>query len=379
MNSRERLKLSLNHKEPDKIPIELNGTANSSLTKEAYRKLRAYLGMEEDKNINVSWITMGTVRAKEDLLIRYEIDTRPVYFKPSKITTIEFLPDGSFYDEFGAIWKPASYYYDVVERPMANIERASDLKYVKWPDPYDKTMVEGLKVDVKKLFEETDYCLVADFHTLGPFEGGCYLRGFENFLIDLYSNESFVEALLNKLTDYCIARWEILLGEVGDYVQVVCQGDDLGTQNMPYISPKIYRKYIKPLHKKIYDSIKVKTKAKILFHSCGSIYDLIPDFIEAGIDILNPIQRSAAKMDIEKLKRQFGNDISFWGGGIDVQQQLPNFTLKQIEDEIKKTINIMAPGGGFVFFSTHNIQPDVSPDKIDFMFKTVLKNRSYLK
>jgi len=123
----------------------------------------------------------------------------------------------------------------------------------------------------------------------------------------------------------------------------------------------------------------VKTKAKILFHSCGSVYELIPDFIEAGIDIINPVQRSAAGMDIKRLKKMFGKDISFWGGGIDVQQQLPKYSLKQIECEIKKTIEIMAPGGGFVFFPTHNIQPDVSPEKIDLMFNTLLKNRSYKK
>jgi len=246
MLSRERVCNALNHREPDKIPVELNGTANSSLTGEAYKNLRKYLGMQEDKDTKISWITMGTVRAAEDLLKKYEVDTRSVYFRPSKKNELKFLNDGSFYDEFGARWKPASYYYDVVERPMSNISEKEEIKSFKWPNPYDDTMIEGLMQDTRKLYEKTNYCLVADFHTLGPFEGGCYLRGFENFLMDLYSNWSFAEPILDRLTDYCIARWEALLNEVGDYVQVVCQGDDLGTQKMPYISPEIYRKFINP-------------------------------------------------------------------------------------------------------------------------------------
>jgi len=139
----------------------------------------------------------------------------------------------------------------------------------------------------------------------------------------------------------------------------------------------MYRKFIKPAHKKIFNLIHSKTKAKVFLHSCGSVYDLIPDFIEEGVDILNPLQRSAAKMDIKKLKEEFGKDLSFWGGGIDVQKQLPFYSLKEIEEEIKKTIGIMAPGGGFIFFPTHNIQADVSPDRIDCLFKSALRYQSY--
>jgi uroporphyrinogen decarboxylase len=377
MNSRERIIKTLNHKEPDKIPIELNGSSNSSLTIEAYKKLRKFLGLYEDKYIDVSWITMGTVRAKEDLLEIYGIDTRSIFLQPSQKTKIIFLPDGSFYDDFGARWKPASYYYDVIERPLENINRIKDLEKVTWDDPCDITRIDGLKKYTIELFEETDKCLVGDFHTLGPFEGGCYLRGFENFLMDLYQNEKFAKYLLDKLTEYCIKKWDLFLNEVGDYVQVVCQGDDLGMQNSLYISPEMYRNFIKPLHRKIYDFIKTKTKAKILMHSCGSINKIIKDFIEIGVEVLNPIQRSAAGMDIKTLKNKFGRDISFWGGGIDIQQQLPNYNLKQIDEEIKRTIDILAPGGGFIFFPTHNIQPDVPPENIDQMFKSVMKYGNY--
>ncbi len=306
VNSRERVVTALNHKEPDQVPIELNGGANSALTKEAYINLREYLGLKKDNNINISWLTMGSVRAKEDILDIYQIDTRSIYLKPSKKCKLDFLPDGSFYDAFGARWRPASYYYDIVERPLENIDSISELKKAKWEDPYDETIVEGVRESAKYMYENTNYCLVGDFHTLGPFEGGCYLRGFENFLMDLHLNVKFAQALLYKLTEHCMAKWDVFLDEVGDYVQVVCQGDDIGMQESLYISPEMYRKFIKPLHKKIYDFIKTKTKAKTLMHSCGSIYDVIPDLIEIGVEVLNPVQRSAAKMEISKLKREFG-------------------------------------------------------------------------
>lgn len=377
MNSRERVNDSLNFSEPDKVPIDLNGTNCTALTLIAYKNLREYLGLEEDRHPSISEMIMNTVRAKEDILSLYEVDTRTIYFKSLQSAQMEFLSDGSFYDDFGVRWKPASYYYDAIERPLINATSASDLKKAKWEDPSDKTKIIGLQKETKNLFKNTSFCLVADIHSLGPFEGACILRGYDKFLTDLYFNVEFATALLDKLTELCIAKWDLLLNEVGKYIQVAAQGDDVGMQNSTIISPEMYKKFIKPLHKRIFDFIHSKTKAKIFLHTCGSVYDVIADFIDVGVDILSPVQRCATKMDIKTLKRKFGKDICFWGGGIDVQQQLPFFTIKQIEEEIKRTIEIMAPGGGFVFFPTHNIQPDVSPDRIDHMFKTVIKYRDY--
>lgn len=377
MNSRERVIASVNRKEPDKVPIDLNGTNCSALTHIAYSNLRKYLGLEEDKEMDISDIIMGSVRSKEDILSLYEVDTRTIFLKDSQLIQTEFLPDGSFYDEYGARWRPALYYYDCIESPLANATSINDLSKAKWEDPFDKTRILGVREGAKNLFENTQYCLVADIPGLGPLEGGCILRGYENFLMDLYSNVNFAEALLDKITETILAKWEILLNEVGEYIQIAAQGDDVGMQTSTIISPEMYRKFIKPLHKRIFDFIHAKSNAKVFLHSCGSVYELIPDFIEVGVDILNPVQRSAAKMDIKTLKKEFGKDICFWGGGIDVQQQLPFYTLKQIEEEVKKTIEIMAPGGGFVFFPTHNIQADVTPDRIDHMFKTVIKYRDY--
>jgi uroporphyrinogen decarboxylase len=148
-------------------------------------------------------------------------------------------------------------------------------------------------------------------------------------------------------------------------------------QTSLFISPKMYRQFIKPCHQRIYDIIHSKTEAKVFVHSCGSIYDIIPDLIEIGVDILNPLQYGAAKMDRARLKKEFGEDLCFWGGGIDVQQVLPNASLDEIEEEVQRTIEIMAPGGGYVFVPTHNIQPDVTPDRLDKVYETALKYRHY--
>ena len=185
------------------------------------------------------------------------------------------------------------------------------------------------------------------------------------------------EALLDKLTDTAVGLWEVFLGAVGEYVQVVAQGDDVGMQQSLFISPALYRKFIKPRQKRIFDFIHSRTHAKVFYHSCGSVYDVIPDFIEIGVDALNPIQRSAAKMDIASLKKEFGRELAFWGGGIDVQQVLTFASLREIEDEVNRTIDIMAPGGGYVFVPSHNIQPDVSADRLCRVYETALKRRSY--
>jgi uroporphyrinogen decarboxylase len=203
------------------------------------------------------------------------------------------------------------------------------------------------------------------------------VRGYDNFCVDLCHNPQFARALLDKITDSDIGLWDAFLGAVGEYVQVVCQGDDLGMQTGTFIAPDMYREFIKPCHKRMYDFIKTKTKAKIFMHSCGSVYDIIPDLIDVGVDILNPLQCSAAKMDISGLKRAFGRELCFWGGGIDVQQVLPYATLQEIEDTVKKTIDVLAPGGGYVFVPAHNIQADISPDRILRVYETALKYREY--
>jgi uroporphyrinogen decarboxylase len=211
----------------------------------------------------------------------------------------------------------------------------------------------------------------------GPFELAVKLRGYERFLMDLHTDTKFAMALLDKITETIIVLWDSYLEAVGEYVQVVCQGDDVGMQTNLIISPKTYRQFIKPCHQCIYDRIHARTEAKVFMHSCGAIYDIIPDLIEVGVDVLNPLQYNAAKMGLARLKQEFGNDLCFWGGGIDTQQILPTASMDEIAEEVRRTLAIMAPGGGYVFALTHNIQPDVSPERVDHVYGIVLKYRNY--
>jgi len=376
MNSRERALTALNHQEPDKVPVDLGSTIVTTITRTAYDNLRAYLNMEPDTSVSISHRQMDTVYPREDLLTRYEVDFRPAYLQGPWYFKTHELDGDMFIDEYQLKWKKASYYYDVIGRPLDAAESVGDVtRIMKWPDPYDPGRIQGVRERALEFSQKTNFLVVADIMCLGPFEGACFLRGYEKFLTDLHWNPALAEAILDKILEIDIQLWDVFLGQVGDLVDVVAQGDDLGTQRSLYISPKMLRRFIMPRLKKLYDFIHSKTKAKVFMHSCGSVYDAIPDLIEAGVEVLNPVQRSAAKMDIVTLKQEFGKELSFWGGGIDVQQVLPYATLQQIEEEVKKTLDIMAPGGGYVFVPSHNIQADVTPDRIDKMYETVLKLR----
>jgi uroporphyrinogen decarboxylase len=376
MNPRQRVITALNHQEPDMVPIDLGSTENTTICRIAYINLREFLNLGPDPSPYVINRQMDSVFPQEDLLHEYQVDFRPV--KPSsswKARTRE-MPDDSFYDEYSIRWRKASYYYDMVEHPLARSTLA-DLPKATFADPYARGRVEGIRAQAQWLYENTDFALVVGHIAWGPFEMCCSLRGYEQFLVDLYDDTRYAEALLDKTLESAIGFWDVYLREVGEFVQVVCQGDDLGTQTGPWISPEMYRRFIKPRHKQLFDFIHSKTKARTFLHSCGSVYDLIPDFIDAGVEILSPVQRSAAKMDLGRLKREFGKDICFWGGGIDTQHVLPNATLDEIRDHVGQTFDVMAPGGGWVFVPVHNIQADIAPERVQAVYETALKKRKY--
>ena len=375
MNSRQRVMTALSHKEPDQVPIDLAATTVSSITYPAYENLRNYLHLKPDPEPHLSHLHQGTVYPREDFLQHYQVDFRTVHMKKSPRAWVAKKIDAdTFYDEDRIKWKKNVYDYSPIAAPLANCS-LQELSHMTWLDPYDPERTSGLRKEVEGLSVGTEYALVADIMCRGPFEQAVKLRGYEQFLVDLSSDARFTTTLLERITDTILGLWDVYLAAVGDFAQVVCQGDDVGMQTSLIISPKMYRQYIKPCHKRIYDFIHSKTKAKIFMHSCGSIFDIIPDLIEIGVDILNPIQRDAAKMDITPLKAQFGKDICFWGGGIDVNKTLLNASLDTIEDEVQKSIDILGKGGGYVFALTHNIQPNISPHRVDKAFTIALQHR----
>ena len=252
-----------------------------------------------------------------------------------------------------------------------------DLDTYPWPDPDDPGRVKGLREEVKKLRNETDCAIIADIPVYGIFEHSwTCLRGADQFFMDLVLNEDFVLALFEKLLEIDIKLYANYMDAVGDLIDVVGVGDDLAGENAPLISPEMYRKLVKPYQAKLWKSIKEKTDAYLFLHSCGSIYKLIPDLIEMGVDIINPVQVAAKDMDSKRLKEEFGDDLTFWGG-IDTQKILPFGSPQNVEDEVKKRLSDFAPGGGYVLNAVHCIQPGVPPENIIQMYKAGLNYGKY--
>jgi uroporphyrinogen decarboxylase len=377
MDSRTRVELALSHQEPDKVPIDLGATENTTITRLAYQNLRRFLNLPVEPHPFVINRQMDAVFPQEDLLRRFEVDFRPL--RPAIAPGSEDEKDpgsGSFVDELGIRWQKAAYYFDMVEHPLRHALYEQILAF-NWPDPYDPSRVLGLRQQAKELSESTPYAIVLADLIWGPFELGCALRGFDQFCIDLLQEPKLAETLLDLNLQLSIGFYDAYLSEVGDRIQVVGIGDDLCMQTGPVMSPAIYRKMIKPRHKALVDFIRSKTTARVFMHCCGSVYDLLPELIEIGIDIISPVQISAARMDPARLKREYGDQIVFWGGGVDTQRMLPYGSLEQIRDQVKAMFDVFAPGGGFVFVPVHNIQADISPERILAVYDTALEKRAY--
>lgn len=376
MNSRERVKSAINHKEPDKVPMSLGSTIVDGFTKFSKDNYEGYLGLEISPHI-ITHKAMGTVVTPANIMEQFQLDFRTVRLKAPWNNPAVIFEDGSYLDDYGCLMKPCEYYYDNMSRPLEGLELTQeDIAKSKWPDPYAPGRTDGLREEAKYLYENTGFAIVADIMCGGPFEQALWLRGWEDFLCDLHLNPAIAEALLDKITEIGIGLWDVFLTAVGDYVDIVCQGDDLAMQDRSIISKEMYDKYIIKYHKRIYDFIKTKTSAKIFHHCCGSVYELIPGLMEAGVDILNPVQVSARNMEPERLKNEFGKYLTFWGG-IDTQRVLPFGTPEQIDDEVKRIIEVLGKDGGYVFAPGHNVQALVPAQNIHAMLNAASKYRNY--
>ncbi|MEI6578893.1 MAG: uroporphyrinogen decarboxylase family protein [Eubacteriales bacterium] len=375
----ERLKTALNHKEPDKIPLDLGSTNITGININAYN---SYLDLKGWRTMDESPKILDTIQqladVPESVLTKLGVDSRglftcsPAGFKP-KCTEDERYT--AFTDNWGITWqmpRENGRYYDMCAHPLAGDIDISDLKKFPWPDPLDESIFAAIPSRITDLERQGDYGLILNGFTSGILEMGLRLRGFEQFFMDLYINPVLVETMLDKLLELKCAYWEKALELIGDKVQVAVEADDLGTQNSQLISPETYRKILKPRHKELISVIKKKAPhIKVFFHSCGAVRPLIPDFIEAGIDILNPIQVAAKDMETKALKKDFGDCITFWGGAVDTQKTLPLGTPEEVKNEVMKRIENLAPSGGFIFNAIHNIQADVPPENIEAMLEAL--------
>jgi uroporphyrinogen decarboxylase len=387
--------MALRHTEPDTVPIDLGGTPDSSICAPAYKKLREHLGLGSG-SIRVADVVQQQVLVEEDVRQAVGSDVVGVQYEPAKwrldqsiydfpiLVPDQFRPqvlkDGSqvTLDSAGHVLlklpSKGDFFYPVYA-PLAEATCIGDLdKHMDDIETFDRSSFldrsyEDLAQVAKNYYENTDY-LVSGLFGAHIFAGAEFLRGFENFLLDLVANPTFAEALMDRLVQVNVLRFEKYAQTVGKYLHIVHVEDDLGMQSGPFVSLELYRKLVKPYHKRMYALIKSKCNAFISLHSDGAVSSFIPDLIEIGVDALNPVQYTAKGMDTQELKREFGKDITFWGGGCDTQRVLPFGTTQEVKDEVRKRIDDLAPGGGFVFAAIHNITAGVPAENIVAMYDT---------
>jgi uroporphyrinogen decarboxylase len=381
MTHRERVLAALDHREPDRVPIDLGATWVSTMAKSTHSALKEHLGLEGGED-ETAMLVLQTARVDERILRMFDTDIRPVYpggpvsWKPSFEEREGYL---CFEDDWGIGWrmpKDNGYYYDMIHHPLreASIE---DIRQYRGPVIQDPGRVQGLADRTRKTREETDCAIFPEIGGPGMFEGSWFLRGMEQFMVDMVTDQRLAEALLDKVFEIAAGFYELYLGEIGDDIDIVPMGDDLGGQNGPLMQPELYRKLIKPRQRELISVMKKRTRAKVFFHLCGDATPFIDDLIEVGVDIINPVQVTAANMDTKELKKRWGDRIVFWGGGCDTQKILPFGTEQEVRDEVKRRIEDLAPGGGFVFTQVHDIQANTPPRNIVAMLEAALEFGAY--
>lgn len=382
MNSRERIFTTLSHKEPDRVPYDLGGFGPTGISLGAYERYLEHQNIPEKAEGSV----MSGQRAKlsETMLQRLSVDTRPLACSPQGSWSLELRKEGDshyYYNEWGIGFKKSDaggQNYFIFHHPLAQVE-TEDLASYPWPDPLDAHRLEGLKETAENFRKTADPAIIlSGSFSQGILQFAAQLEGYERFFTNLVMEPPRVEWLMDKLLELKLTFYERTLEALDGYVDIICEADDFGHQRGQWISLDMFRKYVKPRYARLYAFIKKRFKVKIFQHSCGAVYPFIPEIIDMGADILNPIQLSAKDMgDTKRLKREFGEAITFWGGGVDVQQDLPFLTPQQVEDEVKRRIEDLAPGGGFVFAATQTIQPDTPPENIEAMLQALQKYGVY--
>ena len=407
MNSRERILAAIEHREPDGVPADLGATPSSGISCIAYDRLIHHLDLPNKHN-RVYDVVQEVTQPEMEVLDHFRIDVLDIGrgfntaeddwypFTLPNGTAIEFpswfhpelQPDGSyvarkngevlarmplganFFDE--TVWPWIDGYPDDfggLDEAMGRV-LWSAFVHSPWDHAGDPDFWQQLRAKALTLRASTDRALMV-VAGCNLFEWGTFIRRIDNFLMDLVQCPDEVERLLDALMERHLKTLENVCAAVGDVVDIVRMGDDLGTDGGPFMSPAIYRRLFKPRHTMLNTYIKQHSNMKTFLHSCGSLYKLMPDLIEAGYDVINPVQITSKDMEPAKLKAAFGKDICFWGGGADTRHILPNAKPEEVKDHVRRNIEAFAPGGGFVFNTVHNIMPDVPPENIVAMFEAL--------
>jgi uroporphyrinogen decarboxylase len=376
MTSRERVWASVNYREPDRVPLDLGGGGSTTLVVEAYQRLEAYWGLAP-REPRIMSKAFRLAYLDEDALVRLGSDTRAVGVKGFSRPPPPTGDPTTFVDAWGVGWRraeyPGGYYWELHHHPLAGATVA-DLDRYPWPDPLDPALTAGLADELRAL-GESPYAVVADGGFKSFWELGYMLRGLEQLLVDVAADPEFVAALMEKLLELNVKGTRRFLEIAGPYIQVFRAADDLATQTGLLMSPEAYRSVLKPVYRRYFDLVHSMTDAKLFYHSCGRVNELLDDLIEIGVDIINPVQVSAMG-DTAELKRRFGPRVTFWGG-IDTQRVLPHGTPAEVDEEVARRIRDLGPGGGYVVASVHNVQPDVPPENVLAMAEAVRRHGRY--
>ena len=383
MNSRERILTTLDHREPDRIPFDLGSCQVTGIHVVAYQNLRQALGLPEIE-IKMCDAVQQLATIDDELGRRLNVDTRGIYPLNSHNWRVVEEDAGEYWayqDEWGITHhrpKENGLYFSVVKVPLPRTDlTVEDISNYSWPDVGHMERMAGLR-DLAGEYRAAGYAVVLKDAFAGIFEFAQRIVGMENLLMMMITNEKASCTLFDKLLELKLEYWQAALTELGDLVDIVTYADDYGTQTSQIISPDMFRRLIKPRVKTLFDAFaRLAPHAKRFFHSDGNVRPLIPDFLEMGVDILNPIHIRAKDMEPATLKRDFGRDLVFWGGGVDTQGILPTGTPQEVKDDVRRNIEALAPGGGYVFNTIHNIQPDVPPENIIAMWEALQEYGAY--
>jgi len=389
MNSRERIQTTLNHMEPDRIPYDLAGTTVTSITRNAYLRAMEHRGLSMEIGDDEIDPIQQIITPSQQNLIFLKSDTRRIgaqritdyhNTKRENGNTIEVT------DFYGSNWKfekGHDIYFHMIDSPIEKVDSLSGslhlLPQTDW-DRYVKILRQNLNEQIGKV---GNFAGIADRNTAGLTENSLRIRGYENWFMDTMIDPDGVESLFDRIVEDKLRYWDAIIDwaiETGNEskIQVIAEADDLGSQATTIIDPDILRQMVIPHFKTIFTHVKKRLPhVKTFMHSCGAIREILPDLIEAGLDILNPVQFTASGMNLKELKRDFGDVLTFWGGGVDTQSTLNNGTPQQVADEVRRIIDTLAPGGGFVFAPVHNIQDDVSPENFWAMWDTLQEYGKY--
>ncbi len=394
MNSRERVLCAINHQQPDRVPIDVGGTRQSGIAASTYHQLKEALGISSTTRVYDLYQMLADVerpvmeRFGADVVglnrpavafnIRNEnwkpwqmFDGTPVEVPGGFEPVVEDNGDLLLMDDGDPVARMPKdgFYFDRVDKypGAAHV----DLDGYEPPRLTDAE-VEHYRAHAEALYQNTDFAIVAPMGPPYELFYGLGTGDFENWMITLASEPDYVSALYEKLVDAWLDNLRRFVDAVGDRVQILQVNDDFGTQHSLFLSVEMYRNQIMPYYKRGLDWVHENTDMRVLLHSDGAIFPLISSLIETGFDILNPVQTSANGMDAQRLKDEFGDRLSFWGGSLDCQKTLPYGTSEEVVREVQEHLRVFAPGGGYVFASVHNIQANVPPENVIAMYDTAL-------